>query len=102
LVFSSSHHDIKYIKPLDIKAITAITATNCINSQIILEITSVQILSSTLSAVGFFISESLHQGNHIQLITGAGVTAYVFITNKFVINITNNVIILFFIILIYF
>lgn len=73
--FSSSHHDNKYIIPLIIKAITAITATNCITCHIILVMNSKPILFEIDGAVGTQGLVSTQPGNQIQLTSGAQANA---------------------------
>jgi hypothetical protein len=70
LIFSSSHHEIRYIIPLSINAITAKTATYCIIFQIKLVITSIPKFCVVEAGVGLAIFLSTHHGNQIQFTFG--------------------------------
>jgi hypothetical protein len=72
-IFSSSHPDTKYIIPLIIRVITAITATYLIASQITLHIHFKVILFQIVYQPGLDISLSEHQGSQIQFTFGADV-----------------------------
>lgn len=81
-VFSSSHHESKYIIPLMINEITAIADTNCITCHIILVISSIPILLLIVGAHGVMILESTHPGNHTQLTDGQSANARLLESNS--------------------
>ena len=92
-VLSSSHHENKYINPLIINAITAITATNCITCHMIFVIRSKPILFPTDPADGDIGFASLQPGNQTQFTDGTEANVEVYdkniddITIKFFFNI---------------